>query len=60
MSKKIKLTDFTPDEKNFNRHTQYGMSLLEKSFENVGVIESVTVSSDDKIIGGTRLLFFPH
>lgn len=33
MSKKIKLTSFQPDENNFNNHTQYGMSLLEKSVE---------------------------
>lgn len=52
MSKKIKLTSFQPDENNFNNHTQYGMSLLEKSVENVGVIESITVSSDDKVISG--------
>ncbi|MBX3253931.1 MAG: hypothetical protein KF862_07285 [Chitinophagaceae bacterium] len=52
MSKRIKLTDFQPDEKNFNKHSQLGMSLLEKSVEQVGVIESITVSADDKIISG--------
>jgi hypothetical protein len=52
MSKKIKLTSFQPDENNFNNHTQYGMSLLEKSVERVGVIESITVSADDKVISG--------
>ena len=52
MSKKIKITDFTPDDKNMNLHTQYGMSLLEKSVEKVGIIESITVSADDKVISG--------
>lgn len=52
MSKKVKITDFIPDDKNMNVHTQYGMSLLEKSVEQVGVIESITVSSDDKVISG--------
>lgn len=52
MSKKIKVTDFQPDDKNMNLHTQYGMSLLEKSVEKVGIIESITVSADDKVISG--------
>lgn len=52
MSKRIKLTDFLPDDKNMNAHTQYGMGLLEKSVEKVGVIESITVSADDKVISG--------
>jgi hypothetical protein len=52
MSKRIKITDFQPDEKNFNKHSEYGMSLLQKSIEKVGVIESITVSADDKVITG--------
>lgn len=52
MSKKILITDYEPDENNFNSHTPYGMHLLEKSVEKVGVIESITVSSDDKVISG--------
>jgi len=52
MSKRIKITDFNPDDKNFNIHTEYGMSLLQKSIEKVGIIESITVSADDKVISG--------
>ena len=52
MSKSIKISDFTQDDRNFNRHTEAGMELLKKSIETVGVIEAVTVSSDDKIITG--------
>jgi hypothetical protein len=52
MTKRIKITDFRPDEKNFNKHSEYGMSLLQKSIEKVGVIESITVSADDKVITG--------
>jgi len=33
-------------------HTAYGMDLLEKSVNKVGIIESITVSNDDKIISG--------
>lgn len=52
MSKKINLESLIQDDKNFNKHSEYGMGLLEKSVESVGVIESITVSSDDKIISG--------
>lgn len=52
MSKKFKLEDCLPDDKNFNKHTQRGMGLLEKSVGEVGVIESVTVSADNKVITG--------
>mgnify|MGYP006318843619 FL=1 len=52
MSKKIKLSSITPDDKNNNKHTAYGMDLLEKSVNKVGIIESITVSNDDKIISG--------
>jgi hypothetical protein len=49
MSKRIKITQ---DDKNFNRHTEDGMALLKKSVSEVGVIESITVASDGKIISG--------
>ena len=52
MSKSIKLGNFQQDDNNFNKHTEAGMDLLKKSIEKVGVIESITVSSDDKIISG--------
>ena len=52
MSKKIKLSNITPDDKNNNKHTAYGMDLLEKSVNKVGIIESITISNDDKIISG--------
>lgn len=40
------------DNKNFNKHTEQGMELLNKSVTEVGVIESITVSADDVIISG--------
>lgn len=52
MSKIIKLQDFKPDDKNFNKHSKEGMDLLGKSVDKVGIIESITVSSDDKVISG--------
>lgn len=50
--KKIKISELIPDDKNNNKHTAYGMDLLEKSVNKVGIIESITVSNDDKIISG--------
>ena len=52
MSKIIKIADLIQDDNNFNRHTTEGMELLKKSVQAVGVIESITVSSDDKVISG--------
>ena len=52
MSKKFTITEFAQDENNFNKHTERGMELLKKSIEAVGIIESFTVSSDNKIISG--------
>ena len=52
MAKKTTLASLIPDNKNNNTHTAYGMDLLEKSVNKVGIIESITVSNDDKIISG--------
>ena len=47
MGKRIKF-----DSKNFNKHTERGMKLLEKSIEEVGIIESISVDANDEIITG--------
>jgi hypothetical protein len=47
-----KLSAFEQDNKNFNRHTGEGMALLQNSIQKVGIIESITVSADNKIISG--------
>lgn len=52
MSKTFKISDIQPDDKNFNKHTDYGMELLNRSIDEVGVIESITVSNDNKTISG--------
>jgi hypothetical protein len=52
MSKQINIKDYTPDDKNFNQHTLEGLELLEKSIEQIGIIEAITVSVDEKIITG--------
>lgn len=52
VSKSIKISKILPDENNFNRHTDYGMELLNRSIDEVGVIESITISNDNKTISG--------
>lgn len=51
MAKKV-LSSFKQDKQNFNKHTKDGMNLLGTSLEHVGIIESITVSSDDHVITG--------
>jgi|SRR5690625_797191 len=47
MSRKIKF-----DSNNFNKHTDKGMKLLEKSVKEVGVIESITTDKKGDIVSG--------
>jgi len=47
MSKRIKF-----DSNNFNRHTEEGMELLEKSIKEVGAIESIATDKNGEIITG--------
>ena len=44
------------DDKNFNKHTEYGMGLLEKSLRENGAGRSVLVDKDDNIIAGNGIV----
>ena len=44
------------DKKNFNKHTEYGMSLLEKSLRQNGAGRSVLVDRDNNIIAGNGIV----
>lgn len=52
MKKIKKITDLLPDSKNFNKHTNFGMSLLEKSMRQHGFMEAGVISEDGVIISG--------
>lgn len=57
MSEEVKvrrgsLDDLTPDDRNMNRHTSYGMSLIEKSIRKHKFGRSILVDKNDRIIGG--------
>lgn len=47
-----KLTELKQDESNYNKHTQFGMSLLEKSIRKFGFVEAGLISEDDVICSG--------
>lgn len=47
-----KLSDLTPDPNNYNKHTEFGMSLLEKSMRKFGFAEAGTISEDGVIMSG--------
>ena len=44
------------DDKNFNRHTSYGMSLLEKSLRENGAGRSILIDKDNNIIAGNGII----
>ncbi len=44
------------DDKNFNKHTEYGMSLLEKSLKELGAGRSILIDKDNNIIAGNGII----
>lgn len=51
-----KISELKFDDKNFNRHTEFGMSLLEKSLRRNGAGRSIVVDKDNRIIGGNGIV----
>ena len=56
MAKQVKISDLTFDDKNFNKHTEFGMSLLEKSLRNNGAGRSILIDKNNRIIGGNGVV----
>ena len=50
------IKDLKFDDKNFNRHTSYGMSLLEKSLRENGAGRSILLDKDNNIIAGNGVV----
>ena len=50
------IADLRFDDKNFNRHTSYGMSLLEKSLRELGAGRSILLDKDNNIIAGNGIV----
>ena len=50
------ISDLRFDDKNFNKHTEYGMSLLEKSLRQNGAGRSILIDKDNNIIAGNGII----
>jgi len=51
-----KIEDLKFDDKNFNKHTEKGMSMLEKSLRDYGAGRSILVDKDNNIIAGNGIV----
>lgn len=51
---KKKLSDLIPDNKNFNKGSEFGNSLIEKSFRKFGAGRSILIDKNDRIIAGNK------
>ena len=50
------IKDLKFDDENFNDHTEYGMSLLEKSLREHGAGRSILIDKDNNIIAGNGIV----
>ena len=50
--KEAKISDLIPDDINANKHTQFGLSLVEKSLQSHGFGRSILVDKHNRIIAG--------
>lgn len=51
-----KISDLKFDDQNFNKHTEFGMSLLEKSLKEYGAGRSILIDKDNNIIAGNGII----
>lgn len=51
-----KISDLEFDDKNFNKHTQKGMGLLDKSLRNYGAGRSILIDKNNRIIAGNGIV----
>lgn len=54
MAKKLKVSDLIPDDKNFNKGSEFGNSLVEKSFRKFGAGRSILLDKNNRIIAGNK------
>ena len=55
-TKDIKISDLQFDDKNFNKHTQFGMALIEKSLRQNGAGRSILLDKNNRIIAGNGVI----
>lgn len=49
-----KIKDLIPDDKNFNRGSEFGNSLIEKSIRKFGLGRSILIDKNNRIIAGNK------
>ena len=49
-----KLSDLIPDDKNFNKGTEFGQHLIEKSLRENGAGRSILLDKNNRIIAGNK------
>lgn len=54
--KRTKIDELIPDDKNFNKGTEYGNSLIEKSLRKFGAGRSVLIDKNNRIIAGNKTI----
>lgn len=54
MPKKLSIGDLVPDDKNFNKGTEFGDSLIEKSLRENGAGRSILLDKNNNIIAGNK------
>lgn len=54
-TKQANIKELIPDDKNFNKHSEYGMSLLEKSVGKFGMGRSILLDKHNRIIAGNGI-----
>lgn len=53
---KVSLSDYAPQRKNANKHTQRGMGMLESEMRKVGYVAPMTAAADGEIFDGSARL----
>ncbi|TWW09538.1 hypothetical protein E3A20_13350 [Planctomyces bekefii] len=56
MSKKTTIKDLIPDDKNFNKGSEFGNALIEKSFRKFGAGRSILIDKNNRVIAGNKSL----
>lgn len=54
-NKELHIGELILDDKNLNYHTEYGMSLLEKSVRKFGMGRSILIDKNNKVIAGNGI-----
>lgn len=54
--KQTKIDELIPDDKNFNKGTEYGNSLIEKSLRKFGAGRSILIDKNNRIIAGNKTI----